>query len=135
MMYVSLCSNILHLCFEVALAVMRTLSEIVHQFISHTSFHFQMGYWARPEQIDIGATEWAMAVSQPIIDYFEEYFDEEYAIEKLGIQPILMKHLCFLYICHTSRAIFIRTPSEWLWFRIPDHALTPCSYHKRIISH
>ena len=44
-----------------------------------------MNYWTRPEQIaDVGATEWAMATSTGMINYFEHYFDETYAIEKLG---------------------------------------------------
>ena len=58
-----------------------------------------MGYWARPDQVALGSTNWAMAVSPPIMDYFESYFDEEYAIAKLGKPNNIYKKInVFFYL-------------------------------------
>ena len=45
-----------------------------------------MGYFARPDQIAVGATDWAMAICPPMFNYLEEYFNESYTdyMPKLG---------------------------------------------------
>ena len=52
--------------------------------------HLQMNYFSRPDQMNVvGAMEWAMATSPPILDHFQSYFNHEYVIDKLG-KPVLV---------------------------------------------
>lgn len=43
---------------------------------------FQLRIYAQPSQIH--TAEYAVNVTKTIFDYFEEYFDMKYSIEKLG---------------------------------------------------
>lgn len=72
-------------------------------FIIHLFLSWQLRIYAQPLQIS--TTEYAANVTKIIFDYFEEYFDMEYSIEKLGKSANTFSQ--FLTVYHISWIIII----------------------------
>lgn len=70
-----------------------------------SSFTLQLRIYAQPSQIH--TAEYAANVTKIIFDYFEEYFDMEYSIQKLG----KLVELMYTYI-FTVQNIYI-IPYTW----------------------